>query len=303
MNPPPAAIFIPSRAPFAYERSLAYFRRRAGELVDATDGDAYRRLLVFESGPVLIEARPLSMPAAGLSVKLLAGPSELLSAAAEALRRCFGLDDDLQAFRAAIGDDTPMAALVDRLSGLRLVRTQSPFEAIVWAVIGQQINLTFAFRLKSSLVRGYGVRLEHGGKAHWAFPRPAELAAADPVALAATGLTRRKAETIVTIARQVASGALDLESLRTGSRTEAEARLVALPGIGPWTAHYALLRGLGDFGAFPAADLGLRVAVARTYGCESPAPPKFMRELAARWGEWRGYAAFYLWNALAERAG
>lgn len=299
MSSPPDRILTSSRTPFAFDLALAYFERRAGELVDATEADAYRRLLVVGGDPVLVEARAPAPGETGLVVSVLKGNGAYLAWAAQALRRSFGLDDDLDAFRAAVADDTLLLGLLDRLAGLRLIRTHSAFEALVWAVIGQQINLTFAFRLKSVLVRSYGIGLEHGGRTYWAFPRPQDLAAADPDSLAGTGLGRRKASTIVTAARLIESGELDLEGLARLPRAEADTRLLNLAGVGPWTAQYTLLRGLGDFGAFPASDLGLRVAAGRLYGCDGAAPMGMMRELAAHWGEWRGYAAFYLWNWLA----
>jgi DNA-3-methyladenine glycosylase II len=144
--------------------------------------------------------------------------------------------------------------------------------------------------------------IDHGGRTYWAFPRPEDIAPADTAKLGATGLGRRKAATIVGVAGQVISGELDLQGLRAIPRAEAEARLTALPGVGPWTAHYTMLRGLGDFGAFPASDLGLRVAVGKLFEGGGTATPQTMKLLAEQWGEWRGYAAFYLWNALAERA-
>jgi DNA-3-methyladenine glycosylase II len=294
---------VAARSPFNFGLAFAYFQRRAGEVVDATDGDAYRRLLVIQGSSVLVEARASKdADAPGLDVALLSGDPSQFPAAAAALRRSFGLDDDLVAFHASARHDAILDGLVRRYRGLRLVRTQSAFEALVWAVIGQQINLTFAFRLKSTLVRMFGRSLDHNDRTYWAFPSPRDLADADSEVLAATGLGRRKAATIIGAARRIESGELDLEALANAPRPEAEACLVGLPGVGPWTAHYTLLRGLGDFGAFPASDLGLRVAVGRFYERGPAASLQSMRERANSWGEWRGYAAFYLWNALAERA-
>jgi DNA-3-methyladenine glycosylase II len=296
-------VLVASRSPFNFKHAFAYFQRRAGELVDSTDGDSYRRLLLIEGSPCLIEAcEGAEVNAPGLSVAMLSGDASKLPAAAAALRRTFGLDDDLAAFAAAVRDDVVLRGLLDRYRGLRLVRTQSAFEALIWAVIGQQINLTFAFRLKSTLVRMHGNSLDYDGRTYWSFPEPQTLAGADPIELAATGLGRRKAATIVNAAQRVASGDLNIEALGTLPRAEAEARLVDLPGIGPWTAQYTLLRGLGDFGAFPTTDLGLRVAIGKLYEQGGAASLPAMKEAANRWGEWRGYAAFYLWNALAERA-
>jgi DNA-3-methyladenine glycosylase II len=295
-------ITISAEQPFDFGLSLAYFRRRAGELVDATEGESYRRLLSLRGRSILVEATAAGDDTApGLNVKLLIGDPALLQEAALALRRAFGLDDDLAGFRREVCHDPVLTTLLDKLRGLRLVRTQSAFEALVWAVIGQQINLTFAFRLKSQLVRDYGDSVEFKGRSYWAFPLPERLAGVELSALASGGLSSRKAATIVDVARRISSGALDLEALAGLERMESEQLLVGIPGVGPWTAHYVLLRGLGDFGAFPASDLGLRVAVGSFYGSDRAAPLSQMKELAARWGDWRGYAAFYLWNALAAR--
>lgn len=288
----------PRDGPFNFELSLNYFKRRAGELVDQVDGGAYRRALVVEGETVLIEARGVGQaPDNHLAVRLLSGRPDRLSAAAAALRRSLGLDDDLNGFDRAVAADQPLAALIERRRGLRLVRTQTPFEALIWAVIGQQINLTFAFRLKGDLVRNYGERISFDGRSYWVFPLPQRLADADEAALAASGLGRRKATTIRTVARLVGDGDLDLAALAGIDRSEAMRRLTALPGIGPWTAAYTLLRGLGDFGACPSSDLGLRAGVGRLYDDGPAASTGRVEALAATWGAWRGYVAFYLWNS------
>jgi DNA-3-methyladenine glycosylase II len=297
------SILIPSRSPFNLDLALAYFRRRAGELVDAVKDQAYRRLLLIDGELLLVEARSaMNSTRPALEVRLLTGEAARLEAAADALRRSFGLEDDLSELDQTAAGDAPLSELIERRKGLRLVRTQTAFEALVWAIIGQQINLTFAFRLKSILVRGFGEMLEFQGEEYWAFPTPERLSEADEAQLASTGLGPRKAATIVSMARAIASGEIDLQSMAALPRVEAEARLTSRSGIGPWTAHYTFLRGLGDFGAFPASDLGLRAAAGRLYNGGEIAPMPLMRELAERWGEQRGYVAFYLWNSLAERA-
>lgn len=284
----------PRNGPYSFELALRYYQRRAGELVDQVEDGAYRRLLTVDGELVLVEAR-----ASGgrLSARLRAGRAERLPAAAAALRRNLGLDDDLNAFARAVAGDEVLTALIERRRGLRLVRTQTPFEALIWAVIGQQINLTFAFRLKADVVRRHGETLSVDERTYWAFPRPDRLADAEEAVLAASGLGKRKAATILTVARLVADGTLVLEDLPQLGRLEAMRRLEALPGVGPWTAAYTLLRGLGDFGACPASDLGLRAAVGRLYDDGRTAPPRRVEQLARAWGDWRGYAAFYLWNS------
>jgi DNA-3-methyladenine glycosylase II len=293
---------IEIKPPFDFRLSLGYFRRRAGELVDAVENERYRRLLLIDGEQLLIEVSTYPDDQSRLGIEVLCGDAKLLPEAATSIRRALGLDDRLEEFRTDLAHDPGVQDLVSRLRGLRLVRTQTPFEALVWAVIGQQISLTMAFRVKAALVRTLGTSIVFDNCTYWAFPEPERLATADETQLASMGLGRRKAATLTALARAVATGALRFDSLTEMPRSEAEATLTAYSGVGPWTAHYTLLRGLGDAGAFPASDLGLRAAAGRLFGDGGLAPPALMRNLAERWGEWRGYVAFYLWNELASRA-
>ncbi|MHB8575808.1 MAG: DNA-3-methyladenine glycosylase 2 [Dehalococcoidia bacterium] len=216
------------------------------------------------------------------------------------LNRTLGLDDDLTAFRAMVAADPPLAAIVERYAGLRLVSTPAPFEAFVWAVLGQQISLLVAFRLKAALVRRLGVAAELEGSVCYAFPTAEAIAATAPDEMAALGLGRRKAATIVATARAIAEGRLDLDALAALPLDEAEAVLTGLHGVGPWTAHYVLLRGLRRADAIPVSDMGLRVAVGAAYGLGRKAEVAEVAAYAERWRPFRGYAAFYLWYSLTE---
>jgi 3-methyladenine DNA glycosylase/8-oxoguanine DNA glycosylase len=299
---PAASLEIQSIPPFDFGLSLAYFRRRAGELVDVVDGGRYRRVLSVNRERLLVEVLADSKSGSRLTVTILSGDSRYLPEAAASIRRAFGLEDRLDVLSAELGHDPRVLDLISHLQGLRLVRTQTPFEALVWAIVGQQISLTMAFRLKAALVQHLGAPVDFGGRTYWGFPEPEGLAAADEALLAATGLGRRKAAALTGVAHAVATGELDFASLALLPRAEAEAVLKAWSGVGPWTAHYTLLRGLGDTGAFPASDLGLRAAAGRLFGDGAIATPALMRRLSQEWGEWRGYVAFYLWNELASRA-
>jgi DNA-3-methyladenine glycosylase II len=296
----PLALF--PRPPYRFDFALTYFTRRAGELVDRAVDGTYRRLFVCDGAPLLAELRPA---AAGLelSVRAANGAPPPTSAAVEqiaaTLRRTLGLDEELAGFCAVAAGDARLAELAARFAGLRLISTPAPFEAFVWAVLGQQISLHVAFRLKAALVRRCGLRAEFDGVSYWAFPTAAALAAENPDELAALGLGRRKAATIVRTAGLVAGGLLDLDALGALSLAEAERELVALHGVGPWTAHYTLLRGLRVADACPVSDGGLMVACGALYGLGRKATAAEVEAFAARWRPYRGYAAFYLWFMLA----
>jgi DNA-3-methyladenine glycosylase II len=212
-----------------------------------------------------------------------------------------GLHDDLDEFRATVAGDTAMSGLVERHVGLRLISTPTPFEAFVWSVIGQQISLHVAFRLKAALVRRYGPMADFDGAPYWAFPSPDAIAAADPDEIAALGLGRRKAATLVSTASAIREGRLNLDALGAMPLDEGEATLTALHGVGPWTAHYTLLRGLRQVDACPVSDMGLRVACGDLYGLGRKASVDEVADCAEHWHPYRGLGAFYLWYSLAEK--
>lgn len=200
------------RPPYRFDFALTYFTRRAGELVDRAEDGVYRRLFVVHGVPLLAELRPEAGGGLGLSVRAEDGapPGEAaVEQIAATLRRTLGLVDELDGFCRAVAGDARLAALATRFAGLRLISTPAPFEAFVWAVLGQQISLHVAFRLKAALVRRCGVQATVAGVPYWAFPTPETLAAEPADELAALGLGRRKAATIVHAARLVADGDLD----------------------------------------------------------------------------------------------
>lgn len=293
------------RPPYDFDYACSYFTRRAGELVDRAENGGYRRLFVVDGAPLLAELQPRADGRLALQVRAMVGAAAPSAAVCErvaaTLRRTLGLDDDLAGFLAAVSRDSLLAGLARRFDGLRLISTPTPFEAFVWAVLGQQISLHVAFRLKAALVRRCGVHAAFDGTSYWAFPTPEALAAEDPDDLAALGLGRRKAATVVRVAGLAATGAMDFDELQELPLDEAERRLVALHGVGPWTARYTLLRGLRVADACPVSDGGLMAACGALYGLGRKASVTEVEAFAEGWRPYRGYAAFYLWFMLAQK--
>jgi AraC family transcriptional regulator, regulatory protein of adaptative response / DNA-3-methyladenine glycosylase II len=207
-------------------------------------------------------------------------------------RRLFDLDADPQAIAAALAADEVLAPLVAARPGLRVPGAYDGFELAVRAVIGQQVSVRGASTLTGRLAGRHGTRLDGAtgppGPLSVLFPRPADLADAD---LAGLGLTTARQATLRALAAACAAGRLNLDPGTDPEETAA--RLAELPGVGPWTVAYVLMR-TGDPDAFPGSDLGLRRAMERL-GIE---PAR-----ADRWRPWRAYAALHLWAALAEPPG
>jgi DNA-3-methyladenine glycosylase II len=290
------------RPPFRFDLALAYLRRSTWEVLDVVEDGAYRRAVNAEGRLRIIEVRghgEAEQPK--LEVRVLGGatsPADLDEAEA-LVARCFRIDDDLAPLELLGRSDSPFGGLVERLRGLRALVMPSPFESVVWAIIGQQINIAFAYKLKRVLVEQYGGRLEHDGRTYYAFPTPERLAAIEPAALRPLQFSGQKSRYIVDLARLVADGQLDFASFAGLPADEARAALMALRGVGRWTAEYVLMRGLAARDELPAADVGLQVAAGRVYDLpKRPTEPE-LRALAEPWAGWRSYYSFYLWYTLA----
>ncbi|MCI2237415.1 3-methyladenine DNA glycosylase 2 [Kineococcus sp. TRM81007] len=214
-------------------------------------------------------------------------PGEVVGEVVGEVRRWLDLDGAVAAAEEHLRTDPELAPLVAARPGLRVPRTVSGAETALLTVLGQQVSLaaarTFAGRLAAAFGRPAGAGLT-------AFPAPAVLAAAGPDALrAATGVTGARARALHALAELLAGG-LDLDAARAaGEGAAARARLLAVPGVGPWTADLVALRALGDDDAFLPGDLVLRRAMG------SP-PPAGALARAEGWRPWRGYALLHLWT-------
>jgi AraC family transcriptional regulator of adaptative response / DNA-3-methyladenine glycosylase II len=207
------------------------------------------------------------------------------------VRRWLDLDADPVTVGAALSADGVLAPLVAARPGLRVPTTVDPWETLVRAVVGQQVSVAGATTLLGRLVA------EHGGEAPQglrSFPTADVIAEADPAAI--RGMPQARSRALVAVASAVASGAVDLASPDLDA---AEAALLALPGVGPWTAQYVRLRGLADPDAFPATDLVVRQS-AEALGL--PGDARALSALAVRWSPWRSYAASHLWAAAPVRS-
>ena len=196
------------------------------------------------------------------------------------VRRYLGAPFDLDAFAAFAATEPVLARLVPLLRGFRPPLVPDPFETLVTSISAQQISLQAAFSIRNRLIESFGVAHE---VAH-AFPTRERLALAGPDEVVAVGFSRRKADYIV----ELAQSDLDLQALALLPDDEVKAALVALPGIGEWTAEWFLARHLGRPDAWPAGDLGLRKAVLHFYGEEDT------RAASARFSRFANLAAHYL---------
>ncbi len=218
----------------------------------------------------------------------------VVDAAVAEVRRICGLDLDLPSFYAAVAGDPVLGGLAPRLYGLRPTLSPAPFEMLVGSVCAQQVNLSFAFTVRARLVRRFGEPILLGGQAVYAFPEPSVLARARVAELRRMQFTGRKAEYIIGLARQVASGELPLADLADMPNDEVIERLTAVRGFGRWSAEWFLARCLGRGDVCPAGDLAVRRAFEHFYHRGRAISELTIRRRAARWGTHQNLAVHYL---------
>jgi DNA-3-methyladenine glycosylase II len=286
---------IPINGPFDFDLALGYLSTWTAATFEQVDLEArvYQRAIRVGSHDVRLTVRPTDT---GLELAVT-GPGitdEIAECAEQVVRRVFSLDADPTPFMELAGTDTVLAPLIERFPTMRPVTIPDLYETLVWSILGQQINVGFARRLKLRLVDLCGHTLTIDGQDYRLMPLPDEVAALDPAELIPLQFSRQKTSYIIGLSQLIANGDLDLEELRGLPEDEVVATLTSVRGIGRWTAEYALMRGLGHPDIIPAGDVSLQLLIG-TAAIGRRATEAELREIAERWRPWRGWATFFVW--------
>jgi DNA-3-methyladenine glycosylase II len=236
----------------------------------------------------------------------LEGPDAASEAALDAARRvvdrALGASTDVAAFYRAHRADPLLAASIRDFRGLRVAGVPSLWEALVSAILAQQVNLMFAYDIRRELALSFGWRARILGREFVAFPAPEALAGETPRRLRRFRLSGSKARAIAGLARAFAKGTLSEDEIVALPDEEGIERLTSFRGVGRWTAEIALLRGLGRTDIFPAGDLGVVKYLAQgLLGRSAKAKEDEMRRFAERWKPHRGYALVYGYAEINRR--
>ncbi|MGZ4670456.1 MAG: AlkA N-terminal domain-containing protein [Blastococcus sp.] len=277
---------LAARAPYDAAEVLLFLGTHAVPGLEEWDGTTFSRVLDLPHGPAVVQLSP--SPDGGPAVTALLRLTELrdLAAAVTRCRRMLDLDADPAAVDDVLGADPALAGLVAGAPGRRVPTSPDADELAVRAVLGQQVSVAGARTLTARVVTAAGTPLpEPVGTLTHAFPRAAALADAD---LTAVGLTGARRRTVHGLAAALAGGSIALDA--GADREEAGRALLAVPGVGPWTAALVALRGLADPDVWLPGDLALRRSLATLGSTDTDA--------ATRWRPWRSYAVMHLW-ALA----
>ncbi|MFY9913588.1 MAG: AlkA N-terminal domain-containing protein [Nocardioidaceae bacterium] len=285
------------RSPFDATGILGFLAARAVPGLEAVSADdpspSYARTLRLPHGHGSVVLTPT---AESVTCALSLGDLRDLAAAVERCRRLLDLDADPVAIDEHLSSDLALRPWVQKSPGKRVPGHVDGFEVAVRAVIGQQISVAGARTIAGRLTTAYGDRID-GSDSQPAlthvFPDAETLAAADPDALP---MPRSRGRALVRLALAVAQGEVVLD--RGADRADIRSALLALPGIGPWTADYISMRALGDPDVFLGTDLGARQGLAQL-GID----PDDAAAGIESWRPWRSYALMHVWSALSGATG
>lgn len=277
------------RPPFDWDALLRFLAARAIPGVECITGGMYQRTVEVGEHRGWLSVSHVAHRHQ-LAVELATALAPALPSILARLRSLFDLDARPDVIAGHLALDSLLAPLVERHPGLRVPGAFDSFELGLRTILGQQVSVRGASTLAGRLVQRFGEPIETPlACLNRLAPAAEALAAVRITTLAGLGLPKARAETLRNLARSVARREIDLDP-GIDPHTIVS-RLVALPGIGPWTAEYIAMRALRWPDAFPAGDLGLLKASQSTSG-------KALEKTAERWRPWRAYAAMHLWESL-----
>jgi DNA-3-methyladenine glycosylase II len=287
------ALTLTAEAAFRLDLTVWVLRRLPINQMDRWDGKTYRRVLMLGGTPVEVavaQAGSAGAPKLTVTTRGARLGVRTREALISTLDKMLGLSVDLHPFRRLAEGDQRLSGLIDPFIGFKPPRLPSVFETLVNGIVCQQLSLQVGMHLLNRLSRAYGLAVGD----HHAFPRPGDLASASPAQLKRLGFSGNKSRVILTAARFVAEGRLNLEDLAALDTAEALDRLIALKGVGRWTAQYILLRGLGRLDVFPADDVGSQNKMQRWLRRKQRPDYGQMYRILAPWRPYRGLLYFYL---------
>lgn len=286
---------------FSFSENINYMSRSTNECMFHIENNKISKVLSVEQERWIVEVS--EEEGDYLTVRFLGEkwPSSegVRSAVTSHIREWFDLDTDLIPFYERAQQDPLLQKVVTRFFGLRTIGIPDLFEALCWGIIGQQINLAFAYTLKRRFVETFGQLVEWKERKYWVFPSPNEIARLAVSDLTGLQMTAKKSEYLLGVAKLMAEGTLSKELLiSTKDYKMMETQLVKIRGIGPWTANYVLMRCLRAPSAFPIDDVGLHNAIKHLLEMDRKPSIAEIKHLSSEWTNWESYATFYLWRSI-----
>ena len=284
---------------FDFSQCLKFLTRSPLEPCHVVENNILYKLEKFGGVPVLIKIQCRDQNAIWIDFLTPRPKKSIRAQVAKYVWHWFDLDTDLRPFYRMARKDPVLKNVATNFFGLRIMAISDLFEAICWAIIGQQINLTFAYTLKKRFVETYGEYCTFENKRYYLFPTPQIISRQTVAGLKSLQFTGKKSEYIIELAQKITDGELTKRNLLDLDGFGAARKvLMALYGVGQWTADYVSLRCLMDPAAFPVADVGLQNAVKQQLGLSDKPSTEDIIRCSVGWKNWQAYASFYLWASL-----
>jgi DNA-3-methyladenine glycosylase II len=282
---------------FSFSLCLDFLQRSPKELLHQLKNGSVVKALRIANDVVVFEVRSADH---ALSVSFLTvTPDEMTQqTVSNYVREWFDLNTDLKPFYKLAESDKLLKGLVKNFYGYRLVGQPDLFESLIWAVLGQQINLGFAYTLKQRFVQTFGERLALAGDEFFLFPSPETVALLTDAQLLPLQFSRQKSRYTIAIAEAFADGTLSKEKLARLPFQEAKSELIKIKGIGNWTANYALMKTFHHKEAFPLEDAGLHNAIKNLKKLDRKPTLEEVVKIFKKYKGWEAYATLYLWKSL-----
>jgi DNA-3-methyladenine glycosylase II len=285
-------------AEFSFEQCFSFLKRSPKELLHQCGELSVRKLIRIDNTPVLFEVRPakgLKLAVQVLNTRISAVQKKAITLF---IKEWFDLETDLKPFYRLGRKDQLLKGLVDEHFGYRIVGQPDLFESLVWAVIGQQINLQFAYTLKAKFVEKYGDQVEFDATNYYLFPTPRRVSSLNEGELLSLQFSRQKAKYISLIAAAFEKGEISKASLQGLSLSDVKERLVTIKGVGNWTANYAIMKTFRLPDAFPVEDVGLHNAIRAMMNLDRKPTIAEVKTIFEKYAGWEAYATLYLWRSL-----
>lgn len=289
---------IPVPKEFSFDFCFSFLQRSPKELLHRCGENSVRKLIHIESADILFELRPsqnLQLEVTILNAKVSDRQKQELI---RYINEWFDLETDLKPFYALAVNDKLLKDLVKKYNGYRIIGQPDLFESLVWAVLGQQINVQFAYTLKQRFVQQFGAKLVFEGQDYFLFPSPQAVAVLSDEHLLPLQFSRQKSKYTVLIAEAFASGEVSKEKLKGLSLPDAKEKLMKIKGVGNWTANYALMKTFHYPDAFPLEDAGIHNAIKNLKKLERKPTLEEVKRIFKKYKGWEAYATLYLWKSL-----
>lgn len=286
---------FPLPAHFCTELMLAFHRRDTLETAERVGDGLIEKALVWCNIPACLSLR-FSTGQVQAQLSIDGQLRDDCSADFEAMvKRMLGLNQNVEAFEARYRQHPQLGVLITRQSGLRVPLAATPFEALTWAVIGQQISVNAAVSIRRKLIISTGIRHSDG---LFCYPSAAQIARLDDSTLRQAGLSHTKAMTLQSVSAQVLEQQLPLDQWSKNLDVEQiRSALAAVRGIGPWTINYTLLRGYGWLDGSLHGDVAVRRGLQRVLNSATSISEKEAQNYLSQFAPWRALVGAHLWQS------